>query len=191
MTRARGPKYIIHFKRRRKNLTDYKKRLALLKSGRPRLVVRKTNNRIIAQIIKYVKVGDKVIVSTDSTKLRKYGWFDKPNIPTAYLTGYLCGKESLKKNVKSFVLDIGIARPTKGNLLFAVMKGAVDAGLETNYDDKIIAQERLNGLHIAEYAKKLKSDEQKYKRQFSGYIKQGITPEDIPDLFEKVKSKIV
>ena len=71
------------------------------------------------------------------------------------------------------------------------MKGAVDAGLETNYDDKIIAQERLNGLHIAEYAKKLKSDEQKYKRQFSGYIKQGITPEDIPDLFEKVKSKIV
>lgn len=191
MTRARGPNYIVPFRRRRKCLTNYRKRLGLLKSGKPRLVVRKTNNRIIVQMIEYDPSGDRVIVGVDSKKLKKYGWPDRPNVPTAYLTGYLCGVEALKKGVTEFVLDIGMIRPTKGGVVFSAMKGAVDAGLKTNYDEKIIVPERLDGSHIASYAKMLKEkDEEKYKKLFSQYIKENIDPEKLPELFEKVKEKI-
>ena len=39
----------MHFSRRRKGITDYRKRLALLKSGIPRAVVRFTNSKIMVQ----------------------------------------------------------------------------------------------------------------------------------------------
>ncbi|MDK2384746.1 MAG: 50S ribosomal protein L18, partial [Candidatus Korarchaeota archaeon] len=37
---ARSARYKVRFRRRREGKTDYKKRLALLKSGLPRMVVR-------------------------------------------------------------------------------------------------------------------------------------------------------
>ena len=43
MGKATGPTYTVPFKRRRENLTNYAKRLALLKSMKPRMVVRKSN----------------------------------------------------------------------------------------------------------------------------------------------------
>jgi hypothetical protein len=39
-------------RRRRAGLTDYRKRLKLVKSGLERLVVRRTNRRIIAMLVK-------------------------------------------------------------------------------------------------------------------------------------------
>ena len=48
-------------KRRRKGLTDYRKRLKLVKSGLPRFVVRKTNRYIIVQITESKAGGDKVL----------------------------------------------------------------------------------------------------------------------------------
>ncbi len=188
MVRANGPKFNLSYRRRRKKITDYKKRLALLKSGKPRLVVRKTNKRIIAQIIGYNPDGDQIIVDVDSTMLRSKGWVDKPNVPTAYLTGYLCGVQAVKKGVKEFVLDIGMVKPTKSSVIFSAMKGAFDAGLKTAFDSKIIVEDRLHGKHISEYAKTLKTNESKYKSLFSNYIKAGVDPEKIPELFEKVKA---
>ncbi|MCC7570386.1 50S ribosomal protein L18 [Candidatus Micrarchaeota archaeon] len=191
MTRAKGPKYVIPFKRRRKKVTDYRKRLGFLKSGKTRMVVRKSNKRIIVEMIAYNPKGDDTLVNVDSNKLKKLGWYCSTNIPTAYLTGYLCGVEALKKNIKEFVLDIGMITPTKGSVVFAVLKGAVDAGLKTQFDSKIINDKRLDGSHIADYAKSLKeSDKTRYNKLFSKYVKEGVDPEKLPELFEKTKQQI-
>ena len=56
----------VPFRRKREGRTDYKKRLAMLKSGKARLVVRKTLKNIYAQIIKYDAKGDIIIASACS-----------------------------------------------------------------------------------------------------------------------------
>ena len=43
----------MHFARRRKGVTNYRKRLALLKSGLPRAVVRFTNSKVMIQITNF------------------------------------------------------------------------------------------------------------------------------------------
>jgi large subunit ribosomal protein L18 len=61
-------------------------------------------------------------------------------------------------------LDIGLHPATKGGIVFACLKGAVDAGLQTNYDaDKLPSEERLTGKHLniekfEETKKKLESE---------------------------------
>ena len=41
-------------------------------------------------------------------------------------------------------------------------------------------RDRILGKHVADYMKSLKEgDEEAYKRQFSRYIKEGITPESV------------
>jgi large subunit ribosomal protein L18 len=50
--------------------------------------------------------------------------------------------------------------------------------------------DRINGKHIAEYAKILKADEVKYNSIFSMLIKEGLNPEDYPSHFEATKHKI-
>ena len=91
----------LDFRRRREALTDYKRRLALVKSGMDRVVVRKTNKRIIGQIIRFNEKGDVVLSSADSNELRKaYGWPSRRNKSTAYLTGLLLAK---KAKVKRYI----------------------------------------------------------------------------------------
>ena len=64
----------MHFSRRRKGITDYRKRLALLKSGTPRAVVRFTNAKIMIQITEFANQGDKVLASATSNDLTGMGW---------------------------------------------------------------------------------------------------------------------
>ena len=59
----------MHFSRRRKGITDYRKRLALLKSGTPRAVVRFTNAKIMIQITEFANQGDKVLASATATSI--------------------------------------------------------------------------------------------------------------------------
>ena len=47
---AKGPRYHVPFRRRREGKTDFRKRLRHLQSGMPRLVVRKTNTKVIVQV---------------------------------------------------------------------------------------------------------------------------------------------
>ena len=141
--------YVVHFKRRREGKTDYAKRLALLKSRKPRLVVRKTSRGFIAHVVKYNEKGDETIAHVTSRALYKYEWTPKRNTPTAYLTGYLCAKKALAKGVKSAVLDIGLHPATKGSVVFACLKGAVDAGLESKYgEEQMPSEERLTGKQL-------------------------------------------
>ena len=80
-----------------------------------------------------------------STKLKKlFSWPSKRNVYTAYLTGLYAGKEAKKKNITDFVLDIGLHRPTKGSVLFAALKGALDAGLKTAYQEEMVPVAKLN-----------------------------------------------
>ena len=188
MGKATGPVYNVPFKRRGQNLTNYGKRLALLKSRLPRLVVRKSNKSVVAQVISFAG-SDKTEIRADSKELEKHGWLSHSNLPTAYLVGYLCGKKAMKKGIKKAVLDVGLATPTRASVPFAALKGAVDAGLEIPHGENIFDDERFSGKHIAEYAKKIK-DTEAYKKQFAEYIKKGVQPENISELFESVKSKL-
>ncbi len=149
MSKANGPLYVVHFKRRREGKTDYAKRLALLKSHQPRLVVRKTNRGFIVQVVNYLEKGDETIAHVTSRALYKYDWTPKRNTPTAYLTGYLCAKKALEKGTKNVILDIGLHPATKGSVVFACLKGAVDAGLESKYgEEQLPSEDRLTGKQL-------------------------------------------
>ena len=147
---ARKRVYTVAYRRKRQGKTNYRKRLLLLKSKKLRLVVRGSNNNFIAQIIKYESNGDKVLTSAHTRELIKYGW-DKHrgNVPSAYLVGYLVGKKALKMNINEAILDVGLQSLTKGNRIFAALKGAVDAGLNVPHDPKLMPDEdRIKGKHI-------------------------------------------
>ena len=78
-------------KRRRQNRTDYKARIALLKSEKPRVVVRKTNRYILSQLISSDLAQDKVSIGANSKELLLFGWpKDKEgalkSLPASYLT---------------------------------------------------------------------------------------------------------
>ncbi|MBW2996890.1 50S ribosomal protein L18 [Candidatus Woesearchaeota archaeon] len=188
-----GKRRTVPYRRKRESKTNYKKRLALLKSGQNRLVIRKSLNTITAQIVNYHPDGDRVVVSATSTELGKLGWkMHKANLPSAYLTGLLLGIKAKKSKVSKAVLDLGLQIPIKGGKLFAALKGTVDAGMDiSHYEDALPSEDRVSGKHIAEYAAAIKPDQQIYARQFSKYLKENVNPEDAGRMFEETKKKIL
>ena len=191
---AHSAKYRVPFRRRREGKTNYRLRLKLLLSRKPRLVARKSLNNMMAQLVAYDEKGDKVLVSAHSRELVKMGYKGHcGNIPAAYLTGLLLGKKALKEGYNEAVLDIGLNAATKGAAVFAILKGAVDAGMDIPHSEDILPEEeRINGSHVKEYAELLKEeDEEKYKKQFSKYLEKGLNPEDLPEHFEEIKEKVL
>jgi len=180
---ARGPRYVVKFRRRREGKTNYRKRLALLKSGKPRFVYRKTLTKIIGQVVEYNEKGDKTVIAVTSKQLREYGWkAGLKNTPAAYLTGLLLGLKAKEKGINEGVFDLGLYSPTKGNRAFAFLKGLLDAGIEIPHsDERFPGEERIKGEHIANFEKKKDYD-------FSTY---GIELKDLPKHFEEVKEKII
>jgi len=186
--------YILPYRRKREGKTDYRRRLALLKSRSPRLIVRKTSTKIIAQIAEFTPKGDKIIVTADSLQLTKMGWKgSRKNIPAAYLVGMMAGKKAQQKGVKKAILDSGMITTTKGSRIYAALKGAKDSGLKIDAEESILPpQDRIEGKHIQKYAEAMKKEAQEaYSKRFSQYIKDGITPEDITKQFEQIKAKIM
>jgi large subunit ribosomal protein L18 len=183
---AKGPRYKVPLRRRREGKTNYRKRLKLLLSKKPRLVVRITNNLVIAQIVMYHPDGDRVIVGVDSRKLREFGWKgDLNNTPAAYLTGILIAKESLKKGVEEAVLDIGLHSPVRGSRVFAVLRGAVEGGLHVPHSEEVLPDDsRIRGEHIAEYY-------EMHPEKFSDYERRGLKPSDLPAHVDEMKEKIM
>ena len=190
---AMNAKFRVPFRRRREGKTDFRQRLGLLLSGKPRLVARKSLNNVTAQLMAYDEKGDVVLVSAHSKELVKMGYKGHcGNLPAAYLTGLLLGAKAVKEDVKEAVLDKGLHRATKGAAIFAVLKGALDAGMDIPHGDKIIAdEERLNGTHVKNYAESLKEDADAYKKQFSKYLEKGLNPEDLPEHVAELKEKIL
>jgi len=179
------------FKRRKLKKTNYRKRLNLLKSGKIRLVIRRSLNNFHIQFIEYEPKGDKTIEYFISKKLKNYGWKAHcGNIMAAYLSGLAAGKNAIKKGVKEAIVDIGLHSPIKGCSLFAVVKGVIDAGVSIPVGDIFPPDKRITGKHVEEYAKMIKNSE-KYKKQFSTYIKNGVLPENISTHFEEIKNNIM
>lgn len=144
---------VIQYRRKRVGKTDYRKRLALLKSHLPRLVVRASNKSIQAQLVQYNPDGDSVIATARATQLRKFGWkHPTANIPAAYLTGVLLA-DFAKKHITNHdvIIDIGLQKHHKGGRLYAVAKGARDGGLKVRCSDDVFpSDERLTGTHVSE-----------------------------------------
>ena len=151
---ATGPRYAVKFRRRRECKTNYQKRLKLLKSNLPRLVVRKSTNYITLQLVLFDPKGDKTLLTVNSAQLKKFGWpHSYKNIPAAYLTGLLAGKLG-KTKVKEAIADVGLHTATKGAKIFAAVKGAADAGLQIKFNPATIIEDRIIGKHISTHLKK-------------------------------------
>ncbi|MEM2987711.1 MAG: 50S ribosomal protein L18 [Candidatus Bathyarchaeia archaeon] len=191
---AKGSRYSVPYRRRREGKTDYHKRKALILSRKPRLVVRGSLKNIIVQIIAAKPCGDEVLVSAHSREiLKNYGWkAPRGNIPAAYLTGLLCGLKAKAKGIEEAVLDIGLRSPTKGARIFAALKGVLDAGLSVPYgEEKLPDDSRIQGIHIAQYAKMLSANSEKYMATFSKYLENKVSPESLPGHFAKVKNAVI
>lgn len=183
-----GKTYVVHFRRRREGKTDYKKRLALVKSKKIRLVVRTTNKRVLVQAIRFNPKGDETIASADSRELQKFSFYGTNNTPSAYLTGLLLGKRLAEKG-KEGILDIGLKTPSHGSAIFAALRGISDAGISVKFGGEAVpSEDRISGKILDKYALSLG---EKAKTVFSGYIKAGINIGEISRAFEKAKEKII
>lgn len=191
---AIGPRYRVQFRRKREGLTDYRQRLKLLLSRKPRIVIRKTLNHTIVQLIRSIPKGDETLISAHTNELKRdFKWLGScGNIPSAYLTGYLCGIKAIKAGIKEGVLDTGLQSSVKGSRVYAAVKGTIDAGMSVPCSKDILPDNsRIKGEHIVNYAKILKErDVAKYEKHFSVYIKSGLMPEKLTEHFERVKQAI-
>jgi len=102
-------------------------------------------------------------------------------------------------------LDVGLNRTSTGARVFGALKGAVDGGLEINhsmsrfpgYDGEAdefnpeVHRDHIFGKNISNYMRSLEeSDQDNYKRQFSQYIKLGITPDTVEGMYIKAHAAI-
>ncbi|KAK9284646.1 hypothetical protein L1049_023822 [Liquidambar formosana] len=103
------------------------------------------------------------------------------------------------------LLDVGLIRTTTGNRVFGALKGALDGGLDIPHSDKRFAgfskdnkqldvevhRKYIFGGHVAAYMSTLMEDEpEKYQSHFSEYIKRGIEPDGIEEMYKKVHAAI-
>ncbi len=120
-------------RRRYESRTDYKARLHLLTSEKPRVVFRKSNRYLLAQIVTSDIAQDKVICNASTKELLVHGWPEKlsgslKSLPAAYLLGCLLASKS--KANKSGILDIGLIRHVPKSRVYAFVKGMVDSGFD-------------------------------------------------------------
>jgi len=146
-----GPRYYVKPRRRREGKTDYRKRLSLLRSGKIRMVVRKSLKNTQIQFVEYKEEGDNVLVSANSKELiDKFKWkFSTSTTPAAYLTGLLAGSKAKEKGINECVLDIGRYPASTGCKVFAALKGIIDAGIVCPYSkEKLPSEDRIMGKHL-------------------------------------------
>lgn len=183
--------YINTIKRIRQHRTNYRKRAAILVGRHHFITIKVTNQNILTRLLDPDIKGDKVLATAHSRELVKQGWNGSLNsLPACYLTGILLGKKCLEKNFDSGVLYIGLNPFT--SRVAACLKGIVDAGVHVPAsEDSFPEQDRLDGNHIADYAKLLQEDKSKYESRFSLLLKNGLKPEDYPAHVQKIKGALM
>ncbi|CAA20691.1 60S ribosomal protein L5-A [Schizosaccharomyces pombe] len=102
-------------------------------------------------------------------------------------------------------LDVGLKRTSTGSRVFGAMKGASDGGLfiphspnrfpgfdiETEELDDETLRKYIYGGHVAEYMEMLiDDDEERYQKQFSGLIADGIESDQLEDIYAEAYAKI-
>lgn len=194
MTRAKGPRHSVPFRRRREKKTDYHLRRRIILSGRPRLVIRSSTKHTTVQIVEAHPESDVTLVSSHSGELSSFGWRGSTgNLPAAYLTGLLFGLRAKSKGNKMAVLDVGVKNPLSGSRIYAALKGVLDGGLTVPHGDEVLpSEDRIRGEHISSYGALLSESEgDAYRRRFSRLLSLGIGPEKIPELFDVTRSRIL
>jgi large subunit ribosomal protein L18 len=148
-------RYTLKYRRRREGKTNYKKRISIIKSGKHRLVIRKSLTNMYIQMIEFGIKGDKIIASSSGFELKKNGWkHSTGNLPAAYLVGLTAGKKMAKLGLKDAILDIGMQKSVPGSRIYAALKGVVDAGINVPHSDGVMpSEDRIKGKHIADYRK--------------------------------------
>lgn len=146
-----GPRHRVPFRRRREGKTDYRHRLKLLTSGRPRAVVRLTHDRVLVALTDFDPVGDRVLAAAESRELVGVGFppSSLDSTPASYLTGYLAGLRAKGAGTTEAILDAGLRRPTPGGRVLSALKGLLDAGIQVPHGEKgFPLADRLNGKHL-------------------------------------------
>ncbi len=182
---ARGVTFTLGLKRRREGRTDYRRRSRYLVSGIPRIVVRESNAHYFAHVALPSDRGDITIVSAHSRELaRDYGWKGHgSNATSGYLTGYLCGKRASKAGIEKAILDAGRRIPRAGTDIYAVVKGAIDGGLQIPCDEGCFPKmEKIKGQEVA---KALEDD-----ASVASYRKKGVDLASLPQQFDEIVAKI-
>jgi len=142
------------YRRRREQKTNYLKRLKFLKSGTPRVVLRRTNKYFIAQYVESFEAKDSVKVGLNSSMLLSYGWpktktGSLKSIPAAYLTGVLMGKKIQESKLTVPIMDLGLQRVLAKSRLQSFIKGLVDSGLDIAHRKEVLpATDRVEGKHM-------------------------------------------
>jgi len=118
---------------------------------------------------------------------------------------YLVESEDGKPGAFRCYLDVGLARTSTGAKVFGAMKGAVDGGLEIphstkrfpGYDSESkefspeVHRDHIFGKHVGSYMQQLQDDdEDAFKKQFSQFIKNGVTSENIEAMYQKCHAAI-
>ncbi|XP_075226260.1 ribosomal protein L5 [Lycorma delicatula] len=138
--------------------------------------------------------------------LKKLG-LDTLYTGTIEVTGEEYNVEALDEGPGAFkcYLDVGLMKTSTGARVFGAMKGAVDGGLNIphsvkrfpGYDSESknfnaeVHRKHIFGLHVSEYMQQLaEGDDEAYKKQFSQFIKNGIQPESIEEIYKKAHEAI-
>ncbi|XP_048869524.1 60S ribosomal protein L5-like [Brienomyrus brachyistius] len=138
--------------------------------------------------------------------LNKFG-LDKVYEGQVEVTGDEFNVESIDGQPGAFscYLDAGLARTTTGNKVFGALKGAVDGGLSIphstkrfpGYDSESkefnaeVHRKHILGVNVSEYMRYLmEEDEDAYKKQFSRFIKNGVTADSVEEMYKKAHAAI-
>uniref|UniRef100_A0A2K5DGX6 Large ribosomal subunit protein uL18 n=1 Tax=Aotus nancymaae TaxID=37293 RepID=A0A2K5DGX6_AOTNA len=178
-------------------------------------MVSSCNRDIICQIAYARIEGDIIVCTAYAHELPKYGVkVGLTTSAAVYCTGLLLARRLLNKfgvdkiyegqvevtGAFTCYLDEGLARTTTGNKVFGTLKGAVDGGLSVphstkrfpGYDSESkefkaeVDQKHIMGQNVADYMPYLmKEDEDAYKKQFSQYIKNSVTPDMMEEMYKK------
>ncbi len=186
-------KYITLFRRRREGKTNYRRRKKAVISKRPLLYVFVSGKNTAIQMISPRLRGTSTR-SVNSRELDRHGWkSSRRSIPGAYLTGLLLGTRAQAAGVKDAILYTNVRAYHSGGRTAAAVKGIVDAGFKLPVgEESLPKEERISGKHVAEFAAKLKEeDPEAYEARFSSLLKAGVKPEELPQHFEAVKSRIL
>jgi len=102
-------------------------------------------------------------------------------------------------------LDVGLRRTSTGSRVFGAMKGASDGGIfiphnekrfpgydvESKSLDAEVLKKYIFGGHVAEYMESLEEeDDERFKKQFSTYLEDGIGSEDIEEIYTNAYAAI-
>jgi large subunit ribosomal protein L5e len=105
------------------------------------------------------------------------------------------------------LLDVGLKRTTTGSKIFGALKGACDGGLDIPHNDRRFpgtvkedgeyvpnpdtVRKYIYGGHVSEYMDSLsEKDEEAFNRQFSGFIKAGVTSDNMEDMYKSAHAAI-